>query len=302
MSPELVIFAKRYRRFLQVFSLWVAFAPNQWRPAVIFAFGRWLNPFQAFSQKMRRAMSLVLPSNQVDQAWRKWLNSHVQFTLDFLSYKSLDASWLKSHVSIADPALVEVLRQSGGLLLTYHTHHQNTLCCALGIAGIKVSAIATSPEDSPVFPYIGQWARRVNADSARHFRGGSYIFTDNLRLLLRTIRQLFADRELVVCLCDFHQPKPGIASSARVFDRSISPPTGAIGVAIKHAAPIFAAMFAPQNGKLVLELIRLDESGGIDGIVAGYFSFLESNILVNPACWQGWEWYQDLPLAEQVNL
>jgi len=302
MSPELIFFAKRYRRFLRVFSLWMACTPIQWRPAFIFAFGRWLNPFQLHGQKICRAIRLALPENQVEQTWRLWLDSHVRFTLDFLAYKSLDASWLRQSVLVVDPAQVEALRHSGGLLLTYHTHHQNTLCCALGLEGIKVSAVATSPEDSPAFPYIGHWARRVNVDSARHFRGGSYIFTDNLRMLLRTIRQMFADRELVVCLCDFHQPKPGVNSSARLFDRLISPPTGAIGVAIKHDAPIFAAMFAPQNGKLVLKLIRLDESGGVDGIVAGYFSFLESNIRVNPACWQGWEWYEDLPLAEQANL
>jgi lauroyl/myristoyl acyltransferase len=302
MSPEMILFAKRYIRLLRVFSLWVYFAPLRWRPAFIFRLGRWLSPFEFQGKMMRRAICLVTPESEVGQTWCKWLDSHLQFVLDFLTYDALNADWLKTAVFVTNPALTDELRRSGGLLLTYHTHHQNTLCCALGLEGIKISAIAALPEDSPLFPHIGRWAKRVNSDSAKHFGGGGYIFTDNLRLLLRTTRQRLSDHETVVCLCDFHQPKAGNTVGARLFDRLISPPTGAIEIALKHGAPIFAAMFAPKNGKLTLELIRLDESGGVDSILAGYFSFLETGIRSNPACWQGWEWFEDLPIAEQAKL
>ena len=304
MPPEMIVFAKSYRRFLRLFSLWVACTPGRWRPAFIFAVGRWLNPFRFQRDKILRSIRLALPENLTDQTWRNWLDSHIQFALDFLNYKSLDNNWLTSEVTVAHPALLASLRESGGLLLTYHTHHQNTLCCALGLEGIKISAIAAPPEDSPIFSYIGRWAERMNTDSAQHFRGGTYIFTDNLRLLLHTTRKLFANRDVVLCLCDFHQPKAGIRSSAKLLGRFITPPTGAIEIAIKHGAPIYTAIFAPQNGKLVLKLKRLDDSsdsGEVATIIAGYFSFLESNLRNNPACWQGWEWFEDLPLANQVN-
>ncbi len=275
--------------------------PRQWRPGFVFALGRWLNPFQLFGEKIRRGMRLALPQARVDETWRHWLNSHVWFVLDFLNYGALDAAWLKRDVVVDDPALLASLRSSGGLLLTYHTHHQNTLCCALGLGGIKISAIAALPEDSPLFPFIGRWAQRVNAESERHFGGGSYIFTDNLRALLRAARKVLADRDVVLCLCDFNQPKPGVQTGARFFDRFISPPTGTIEIAVKHGAPVYAAMFAPVDGRFVLTLKRLDDSGGVDTIVAGYFSFLESIVLTNPACWQGWEWFEDLPFAEQIT-
>lgn len=262
--------------------------------------GRWLNPFRLYGEKIRRATELALPGVPVEQTWHNWLNSHVQFVLDFLSYKTLDKVWLKHKVHIDDPESVTLLRESGGLLLTYHTHHQNTLCCALGLSGINISAIAALPERSPLFPFIGRWAQQVNTESAKHFGGGSYIFTDNLRILLRTTRKILAEGDVVLCLCDFHQPKPGIPSGAIFFDRFISPPTGTIEIAVKHGAPVYAAIFAPENGSLVLRIKRLDDSGGVDAIIKGYFSFLESNIRTNPACWQGWEWFEDLPLAEQA--
>lgn len=279
--------------------MWVAAMPSRWEPDFIYALGRRLNPFQLFGEKIRRAMRLALPHDLVDISWRNWLNSNVRFVLDFLNYGALDASWLKREVVIENPELLASLRRSGGLLLTYHTHHQNTLCCALGLGGIKISAIAASPEVSPLFPFIGRWAQRVNSDSVKHFGGGSYLFTDNLRALLRATRKILAEGDVVLCLCDFHQPKLGAPSGARLFDRFISPPTGTIDLAVKHGAPVYAAMFAPINGRLVLQLKRLDASGGAVSIVAGYFSFLESSILTNPACWQGWEWFEDLPPAEQ---
>ncbi len=298
MHQDLISFAKKYRRLLGIFSFWVALAPGLWRPGLVFAMGRWLSPFHVFGEKIRRSIGLAFAEDRVQAIWRDWLNSHVQFVLDFLSYKRLNKTWLAREVVIEDPAALAALRDSGGLLLTYHMHHQNTLCCALGLGGVKVSAIAALPEDSPLFPLIGRWAQRVNADSAMHFEGGSYIFTNNLRVLLRSTRKVLAEGDVLVCLCDFHQPKPGIQPGARFFDRFISPPTGTIEVAVKHGAPVYAAMFAPLNGRLVLKLKRLDESGGVEAIVAGYFSFLEVNIRTNPACWQGWEWFEDLPLAE----
>ena len=301
MSPELILFAQRYRWFLRIFSLWVACTPAHWRPVFIFVLGRWLNPFQLHRDQILRSVGLALPENSENQIWLSWLDSHIRFTLDFLNYKSLNTAWLAKNVNIADRDLLASLRESGGLLLTYHTHHQNTLCCVLGLEGIKISAIAAAPEGSPLFSYIGRWAQQLNSDSAHHFKGGGYIFTDNLRKLLQITRERLSQRDVVLCLCDFHQPKEGIASRAKIFDRLIAPPTGAIEIAIKQGAPIFTAIFAPQNGKLVLNLKRLDDSGEVGTIIAGYFSFLESNIRKNPACWQGWEWFEDLPLANRVD-
>lgn len=301
MEPELIRFAKSYRRLLRMLTLWASVFKKHLQSRVIFSIGRWLSPFQLHSDRIRRSMGLALPSINVNHYWHEWLNSHIRFILDFLTYRSLDIDWVKRNVDVPDPTLLAALQNSGGLLLTYHSHHQNTLCCALGLEGITISAIAAKPEDSPLFQYIGRWSTKVNSDSELHFNGGSYIFTNNLRKLLHATRDLLAKKEVIVCLCDFNQPRTGIHVSAKLFGRLISPPTGAIDIALKHHAPIYAAMFAPKNGKLTLELKRLEDSGELEAVVTGYFSFLESCIRTNPACWQGWEWFENLPLAEQNN-
>lgn len=302
MNTELISFAKRYRRLLNVFSGLVMVMPKVLRPAFIFTLGRWMSPFEIYADKILSAINLALPNQDAKQIWNKWRDSHGRFVLDFLTYRKFDTTWLQSEVCCSDEPALEALQQSGGLLLTYHTHHQNTLCCAFGLKGIKVSAVATAPDDSPLFPYIGAWATQVNVDSAMHFNGGTYIFTSNLRTLLSTTQKLLERGEVVVSLCDFHQPKAESAACGRLFDRSISPPTGVIEIALRHQVPIFLALFAPVQEKLHLEIKRLTKSDDVDAVVDQYFSFLESNIRTNPACWQGWEWFEDLPKTIQSPI
>ena len=301
MTPTLVLFAKKYLQLLRVLNVWVTLIPWDWRPSLVFVAGRFFSPFAIYKDRVCHSLGLALPQHEAERIWRSWLNSHMQFVLDFLNYKRLDAAWLRRRVVVANPDELAALAESGGLLLTYHTYHQNTLCCALGLGGIKVSAIAAMPEESALFPYIGKWAQRVNADSALHFLGGGYVFTNNLRTLLKTTRKLLGDKEVVVCLCDFHQPRAGSNIKGLLFNRYISPPIGAIEIALKHGAPIYASMFSPQGKALSLQLTQLDVSGGADTVVSGYFSFLEASIRTNPACWQGWEWFEDLPLDEKAK-
>ena len=295
MTAELVRFAKKYSRLLYIFNSFVTVVPAYFRPAFIFALGRFLSPFKVYSKKITHAICSALPGHDTGYVWRRWLDSHGRFVLDFLMYRKLDTVWLKNKFTCSDQPALDALRKSGGLLLTYHTHHQNTLCCALGLQGIKVSAVAASPHDSPLFPYIGTWATKVNVDSARHFNGGDYIFTNNLRYLLNTTQKCFASGDVVVSLCDFHQPKAECVASGRLFGRCVSPPTGVIEMALKHKVPIFLALLAPTDGKLCLQIERLAESNDLNAVVAQYFCFLELNIRANPACWQGWEWFEDLP-------
>jgi len=297
MNPEQIAFAKRYRHFLMLIEVLVCLLPRWFYPVLARTLGRWLNPYQLRADEIQKGMRIALTPSLVKSAWMDWLDSHTRFTLDFLNYKALDADWLQCAIEVEDPVLLAALQQSGGLLLTYHTHHQNTLCCALGLAGCQVSAIAAAPEESPTFPYIGRWAQRVNADSERHFRSGKYIFTNNKRVLARSIRSCLNNKSILVCLCDFHQPSV-TGPVGHIFDRQLSPPTGTVELALKHQSPIFAAVFAPHNGRLRLQLKRLPAEDGLTPVMAGYLAFLEVCARDNPCCWQGWEWLAELPLRD----
>jgi lauroyl/myristoyl acyltransferase len=295
-------FARRYLFFLQFLRFWNSFAPLRWRPYVLLLAARWLSPFRPRSASIRRAMKLAIPAIDDLHIWHEWLDSHLKFVLHFFQYSAVDTSWLSSEVRVMNPDVVTELRNSGGLVLTFHTHHQNTLCCFLGNAGIKVSAIAAPPEGSPLFPYMGYWMKRVNADSERHFLAGTYIFTSHLRKLLRSTQKLLVAREAVVCLCDFHQAGENDQPSACFFDRRVTPPTGVIKIALENSAPVFVAMLAPYKNLLCLQLQRLDGSHGLQHVIQEYFSFLEINIRKNPACWEGWDWFENFPFTDTPEL
>lgn len=293
MSQDLLIFARRYRFYLRLMAFLLPVLPISWRPLLIRTLGRWVNPFQLHAVNINQALMAVLPPELAKSTWIKWLDSHSLFTVNFLCYDQLDQNWLKFNVDIENPALLEALRTSGGLVLTYHTHHQNTLCCALGLAGCEVSALAAAPEDSPLFPYIGAWAQRVNSSSAQHFRGGRYLFINDKRALARSMRQCLIDKKVLVSLCDFHQPALS-SIEGRILGRMICPPVGAIEMALRLGTPIYVAMFAPWEGRLRLQIRQLNSAEGVSAIVQGYLDFLQTSILMNPCCWQGWDWLNDL--------
>lgn len=300
MDQNTLFFARRYRLYLRLMAFLERIAPQSLHPFIIRTVGRWANPFQLRAANINKALLSRFSPEIARAAWLNWLDSHSLFTLNFLAYDHLDNDWLAQRIDIENPDLLEALRISGGLLLTYHTHHQNTLCCALGFAGCEVSAIAAAPEDSPLFPYIGRWAQKVNASSEQHFRGGRYFFINNKRLLARSIRQQLQEKKVLVSLCDFHQPALS-SVEGKILGRIICPPVGAIEMAIKLKAPIYAAILAPQNGCLKLQIRQLNGNDGVSAIVQGYLDFLESRVLNNPCCWQGWDWLNELAELEKIS-
>lgn len=298
MPPELIAFAKRYLWLSRSLRIWKFFAPEGFRPAWLFALGRWISPYQVYREKVLASLRREYPDQPIQPLWRRWLDNHIRFVLDFLGYTALNSDWVERSVAIESPECLDELRQTGGLLLTYHMHHQNTLCCVLGTKGIKISAIASPPEDSPLFlafPALGRWAKKVNEDSAKLFSGGSYIFTNNVRKLVRQTREELSKHHVVLCLCDINVPDKGKATRTPLLNREISPPTGTIELTIKLGAPIYLAYLVLQEEKLRLSLKKLDASDDIAVITKEYFSYLESFLQIAPWSWQGWEWYGSLP-------
>lgn len=290
-------FGKRYRLFLQLMDWGGRLLPRPLEPLLLHTIGRWANPYVLHANSIKQSLRTRFNANQVQRIWLEWLDSHALFTLTFLRYNELDKNWLHQHVRVDNPDVLYALRESGGLLLTYHSYHHNTLCCALGLSGCAVSAIAAAPEDSPLFAFIGHWAQLVNDGSVQHFGGGRYLFVNDKRLLARSMRAWLRERKVLVSLCDFHQPVVG-AVHGHILGRVIAPPTGAIEVALSQGAPIYAAMFAPKGGKLHLQMTQLDSGGGRAAIISGYLAFLEACVLDNPCCWQGWDWFGDLASSD----
>lgn len=298
IDAALLAFGRRYCRMLKIFH-WLALRGLA-RPGsvVIRQLGRWLSPYTIFRSKIEGAMQSVLSLSQPEACWNAWLDNHTRFVTDFLAYPGMDAGWVKNHVRVESAAVFSQLCADGGLFLTFHTQHQNTLACLPGLGGARVSAVASAPADSPLYPVIGCWAERLNESSAAHFNGGDYLFTNDLRGLAKNLRQAFQAGHVVVCLADVNQ---GEAGGAKVdfLGRVIRPPTGVIEMALRLNVPIFAGILLFDGQGLVLKIIKIAPKITLTDTLAVYFSLLEQSITVNPACWQGWEWFSDLPVITE---
>jgi hypothetical protein len=60
---------------------------------------------------------------------------------------------------------------------------------------------------------------------------------------------------------------------------------------------MLAALMVPSANGLVLHLHRLPAQEDLAGILSAYITFLETHLRTTPACWQGWEWWNRLPVV-----
>lgn len=296
MSADFARFAARYRRFLHGLETADRLCPAFARDLCAKAWGRLASPYRLHAGKIVAAMQagLGLSDAAVLTAWRRWRESHGQFGLSIFSYPQWTPAMLDHGVHCDDPALLRRAAASGGLLLTYHSHHHNSLFCLFGFAGAKISVLAASEEGSPLYPAIGRYIHMVNRGSALHFSGGDYLFTDNLRSLVKEVKTVFDAGGMVASLCDFNGGQQPYA----LLGHQLAPPTGAITLALKQGVPIYAAiMYGGYGPQPVVRLRELDASGDEAGVVRQYLDFLVDIVRQAPGAWQGWDWFGDLPPA-----
>lgn len=293
-AEQLRQYGLRYRRYLSWLVPLGRYCPQWLWPMVQKTLGRALSPYISQEQSIRSGLAEVVGVEHSAAAWEAWLDSHSCFVRDFSRYHLLTPQMAQQHIPIVDTEVLDRLRAEGGLLLTYHTHHQNTLCCALGLAGCKVYPIAGAPETSPVFPYVSKWALQINRESARHFQGGEYLFINDMRHVARSVKKALAEKNVVVCLSDFHQPN-GNGMTFPLFSHQISPPTGVIDLAVRLRAPVYIGLCAPEGNHLQVRLHDLGIADNVEDTVSAYIAHLQQACQNNPVCWQGWDWFNDLP-------
>ena len=289
-------FANRYRRFLELLEIADRHSPMFLKDFMARWLGRLASPYRLHTEKIMNAMQtgLGLNRHQALVSWRRGRESHGQFCMSVLSYPKWKPSLLQQGLNTTDRDVLHRAASTGGLLLTYHSHHHNSLFCFLGFAGAKISVLAASEEGSPLFPAIGSYIQRVNRGSSLHFGGGKYLFTDNLRTLVKVVKAEFDAGGLVASLCDF----PGGPLGSPFLGRQIAPPMGAITLALKQKVPIYTAILYGGHGKNpVLRMREIDCADGESGVLEQYFSFLTAVVSDAPSAWQGWDWFLDFPLG-----
>jgi len=294
-------FGKRYARILRLLELVTLYLPQPlWWPLASLV-SRFTSPYNSSSVKITAALdrALTLDPQTAHNAWLRWRASHARFVLTIFQYQKIDSQWIRSFVQLEKPALLDKITQTGGLILTYHTHHQNTLATLLGVAGSTISPVAASAVDSPLYPVIGRYVDLINNDSQKQFRGGGYLYTDNPRRVLQEAKVRLQRGELLLSLCDFHQPSSERAH--QFLGRTLTPPIGVIRLALQCEVPIYLGLLFPNpDGRFTLLLAEIKGSD-LYTVTEEYLAFLAQAVRQAPEAWQGWEWYDSLPEWQPVE-
>jgi lauroyl/myristoyl acyltransferase len=297
MDEKQLAFAIASRRFFGG-AQWLARLPGR---AVRLArrWGRMASPYVADRAQLELSYRQAFGATPqvAAQLTNQWLASHGLFATSIFSYKHMDPEWVQKQVKIDKPEAMQSLRQQGGLVLTYHSHHHNTLGIVLGQSGVCTWGVAATEKASPMAPFTGRFMRIINGDSEVKFGGGRYLFTDEPRNLLRGLKEAFASKHTVVSLCDNPVPQADVAPI--VFrGKKFFVGAGVVEMALAQNVPITLALLCPNLlGGYELRLQPLPSGLSTHQVLQAYFDFLSECAVQMPWAWQGWHWYSGLPAA-----
>ena len=297
MDPKELAFALASRRFFQG-AQWLSRLPGQ-QVKLSRRWGRLASPYLA--DRAQLELSYVQAFGATPQVAKEltdqWLASHGLFATSIFSYKRMSPEWVQQYVKIEKPDVMKSLLDQGGLVLSYHSHHHNTLGIVLGQSGVPTWGVAATEKASPMAPYTGRFMRIINGESEAKFGGGKYLFTDEPRNLLRGLKQAFSSQHAVVSICD--NPVPQGDDAPLVFrGKQFFVGAGVVDMALSQNVPITLALLCPDlRGSYELRLQALPSGLSSHQVLQAYFDFLSECVAQMPWAWQGWHWYSGLSPA-----
>ena len=297
MDPKELAFAIASRRFFQG-AQWLSRLPGQ-QVKLSRRWGRMASPY--VEDRAQLELSYVQAFGATPQVAKEltdqWLASHGLFATSIFSYKRMSPEWVQQYVKIEKPDVMQSLQDQGGLVLSYHSHHHNTLGIVLGQSGVPTWGVAATEKASPMAPYTGRFMRIINGESEAKFGGGKYLFTDEPRNLLRGLKQAFSSQHAVVSICD--NPVPQGDDAPLVFrGKQFFVGAGVVDMALSQNVPITLALLCPDlRGSYELRLQALPSGLSSHQVLQAYFDFLSECVAQMPWAWQGWHWYSGLSPA-----
>ena len=297
MDPKELAFAIASRRFFQG-AQWLSRLPGQ-QVKLSRRWGRMASPY--VEDRAQLELSYVQAFGATPQVAKEltdqWLASHGLFATSIFSYKRMSPEWVQQYVKIEKPDVMKSLQDQGGLVLSYHSHHHNTLGIVLGQSGVPTWGVAATEKASPMAPYTGRFMRIINGESEAKFGGGKYLFTDEPRNLLRGLKQAFSSQHAVVSICD--NPVPQGDDAPLVFrGKQFFVGAGVVDMALSQNVPITLALLCPDlRGGYELRLQALPSGLSSHQVLQAYFDFLSECVAQMPWAWQGWHWYSGLSPA-----
>jgi hypothetical protein len=297
MDPKELAFAIASRRFFQG-AQWLSRLPGQ-QVKLSRRWGRMASPYAA--DRAQLELSYVQAFGATPQVAKEladqWLASHGLFATSIFSYERMNPEWVQQYVKIDMPDVIQSLQAKGGLVLSYHSHHHNTLGIVLGQSSVPTWGVAATEKASPMALYTGRFMRIINGESEAKFGGGKYLFTDEPRNLLRGLKQAFSNQHAVVSICDNPVPK-GDDAPLGFRGKQFFVGAGVVDMALSQNVPITLALLCPDlRGGYELRLQALPSGLSSHQVLQAYFDFLSECVAQMPWAWQGWHWYSCLSPA-----
>lgn len=208
----------------------------------------------------------------------------------------VDPRWVARHVRHEGQDGREILRAQGGLVLTHHSYHHNLLASCFQGWGLAAYPVANPPSAFGEDEFLYRFTLDLNAKTeANLIGGGRFLYVDDRRALLRGVRQVMTQRQLLYVLCDFDEAAPG--NVARPFlGGMIRVPSGVLRlVAEQPQWPVYFAglRFDVHDARYRLSWRRLERDVSLGGACAGldaaYVQALQDWVGAHPHAWQGWE-------------
>lgn len=237
--------------------------------------------------------TLKLPQRSARQQAGLWFKNFGLAGLTLFFYRKMNVDWIARHVEIDQPDLFQKIIRDGGLLMTYHCHHHNTIGCVFGVSGAKVLGISAAKNPEHDHPRIRKYHIGVMHDeSEKKFGGGRYLFLTQPRKVLKEMRQGLSNGNLVVGLADFPSPS-GKTIAVDFFGQRIRLQRWLFDVAAAHGGKIYLSTLETQGcqGQMRLNLTAL-QAPSAEALAQGYVDFLAERVAANPSLWQGWEWLE----------
>ncbi|MBL1210228.1 hypothetical protein [Geminocystis sp. GBBB08] len=258
--------------------------------------GRILSPFRKLHPVLLSSFQSALGVNLAEAKiiLNQWEASKGLGTLNIFRYSQIDKEWVNQYVEIENISVFEKIAKVGGLVLTYHTFHQNMLPIIFSSFGIRVIGIGTNPMKNFYDLHVIQYKNfRMNAiDQKLKLSGGHLVYIDEKRNLIKNAKAAFANGDVVLLACDNHHINSKFPSLNLLGGSIRINAEGMLRLAKEAKVPVYFALFSPNlTGKYNLCLKAIEPLTDLEQNIQTYFDFLEQNIRSTPWVWQGWEWY-----------
>lgn len=207
-------------------------------------------------------------------------------------YETMNNEWLRKNINCKDPLLLKKMVENGGILITFHSYHHNTIGSVLGLYGGEIFGISAAKNPEHDNEIIRKYHINImHNNSEKNFGGGHYLFLNNLKEAIRGIKRGLKRNSLIIGLADF--PAQNKTISANFMGKKILIQRWLFDIAASHGKNIYFGILEGRNPRKPLS-IKISSANTAfvtaEELVQQYVDFLSENVRENPACWQGWEW------------